>query len=63
MKKTCALLTTWVMIIGLSIRAKAALVDMYDGTIYDTDTGWQTCACRLQCAYGFFVKLLGIKLK
>ena len=38
MKKVGILLSVLVMVIGLSVSAQAALVDMHDGTIYDTDT-------------------------
>jgi len=38
MKRMCTLLSVLMMVIGLSVSAHAALVDMHDGTIYDTDT-------------------------
>lgn len=38
MKKMVLFLSILVMVVGLSVSAQAALVDMHDGTIYDTDT-------------------------
>ena len=38
MKRMGTLLSVLVMVIGLSVSAHAALVDMHDGTIYDTAT-------------------------
>jgi len=38
MKKTGKFLSILVLVTGLSVSAKAALVDMHDGTIYDTET-------------------------
>jgi hypothetical protein len=38
MKRMGTFLSALVMVIGLSVSAHAALVDMHDGTIYDTDT-------------------------
>jgi hypothetical protein len=38
MKKMGILVSVLVMVIGLSVSAHATLVDMNDGTIYDTDT-------------------------
>ena len=38
MKRLFILLSILVMVIGLAVSAQATLVDMHDGTIYDTDT-------------------------
>lgn len=37
-KKLCILLTVLLIVMGLAGSAHAELVDMHDGTIYDTDT-------------------------
>ena len=38
MKRLCILVSTLIMVLGLSVSAQGALVDMKDGTIYDTAT-------------------------
>jgi len=38
MKRLSVLLGVLLMVIGLALSSNAALVDMNDGTIYDTDT-------------------------
>ena len=38
MNKTCVIVTVMVIVFGLAVASHATLVDMNDGTIYDTDT-------------------------
>jgi hypothetical protein len=38
MKRISILLSVLIIVIGLSVSAHGALIDMHDGTIYDTDT-------------------------